>query len=77
VRDDDLADGVGVDEADEEDEGDEVVVQDDGLQVQVDGDDEPGDEARDEAEQRGLVGVGVGFGRFAEGDDVEGTIQGG
>lgn len=77
MRDDDLADGVGVDEADEEDEGDEVVVQDDGLQEQVDGHDEPGDEVRDEAEERGLVGVGVGFGRLAERDDVEGTIQGG
>lgn len=76
MRDDDLADGVGVYEADEEDEGDEVVVQDDGLEEQVDGDDEPGDEVRDEAEEGGLVGIGVGFGRFAEGDDVEGTVRG-
>ena len=46
MGDDDLADGVGVDEADVEDEGDEVVVQDDGLEVEVGGDKDPCHEER-------------------------------
>lgn len=38
---DDLTDGEGVDEADVEGEGDEVVVEDDGLEEEVDGDEDP------------------------------------
>lgn len=39
---DDGADGVGVDEADVEDERDEVVVEDDRLEVEVEGHEDPG-----------------------------------
>ena len=41
MGDDDLADRVGVDEADVEDERNEVVVQNDGLEVEVGGDEDP------------------------------------
>lgn len=46
---DHLADAVGVDEADVEDEGHEVLVQDNRLQVEVGGDEEPGQEDGEEA----------------------------
>ena len=39
---DHLPDAVGVNEADVKDEGDEVVVEDDGLEVEVQGDEDPG-----------------------------------
>lgn len=45
MRNDNLADRVGVYNADEEDEGDKVMVQDYGLEVQVAGDDDPSYEA--------------------------------
>ena len=47
MGDDHLADGVGVDEADVEDKGDEVVVQDDGLEVEISGNEGPGCEVWD------------------------------
>ena len=49
MLDDDLAHGVGVDEADVEDKGNQVVVKYDRLKVQVRGDEGPGHEIRDEA----------------------------
>ena len=52
MRNDDLADRVGVDNANEEDERDKVVVENYWLEVQVAGDDDPGDEAGNETEKR-------------------------
>lgn len=45
---DDLADGVGVYETDVEDEGDEMVVEDYGVEVEVDWDEGPDGEEREE-----------------------------
>lgn len=64
MGDDDLTDGVGVDKTDVEDKGDEVVVQDYGLQVEVDGDEGPGDEVREETVEWGdgvLGGLAAGL----------------
>ena len=52
MLDDDLADGVGIDEPDVKYEWDEVVVEYDGLQEEVGGNEDPGDEVRDEPVQR-------------------------
>ena len=49
MRGDNGADGVGVDEADEEYEGDEMVVEDHWLEVEVEGDESPGYAVREEA----------------------------
>jgi hypothetical protein len=65
VRGDHLPDGVGVDEADEEDKGHEVGVQDLRVQGQVGDDEGPGAEQGGEAEQ----GVVWGFAAFAAGFD--------
>lgn len=59
MGDDDLADGVGVDEADIEDKGDEVVVQDDRLEVEIEGDEDPGHEIRYEAVEGFVSGLGA------------------
>ena len=56
MLDDDLAYGVGIDEADVEDEWDEVVVQYDRLQEEVGGNEDPGDEVGNEAVQRRIEG---------------------
>lgn len=47
MLDDDLADSIGVDQSDVEDEGDEVMMQDDWLEIKVGGDESPGDEIWD------------------------------
>lgn len=52
MLDDDLANGVGIDEADVKDEWDEVVVEYDRLQEEVGGNEDPGDEVGDEPVQR-------------------------
>lgn len=51
VRCDHLPDGVGVDETAEEDEGHEVVVEDGGVEEEVERDERPGDEEGEEAEE--------------------------
>lgn len=53
MRDNDLTDRIGVDQTDVEDKGNEMVVQNDGLEVEVDGDEGPGGEIREEAVQGG------------------------
>ena len=52
MLDDDLANGVGIDEANVKDEWDEVVVEYDRLQEQVCRNEDPGDEVGDEPVQR-------------------------
>lgn len=47
-----LANRVGVDEAHVEYKGDEVVVEDDGLEIKVDGNESPSGEVGDEAVER-------------------------
>ena len=70
---DHLADAVGVDEADVEDEGHEVLVQDNRLQVEVGGDEEPGQEDGEEAFE-GRVDRLVAL--LADFHDVEGARVG-
>lgn len=52
MRNDDLANRVGVDEAHVEYKRDEVVVEDDGLEIKVDGNEGPSGEVGDEAVER-------------------------
>ena len=54
---DNLADRVGVDEADIEDKRNEVLVQDDRLEVKVEWDECPGHEKREEAVERFIGGL--------------------
>lgn len=72
MRSDHLADGVCIYETSEEYEGDEVVVEDLGVEPEVGRDQSPGEEEGDEAEERtaGFVAAGV-----ADFDDVLGTIN--
>ena len=49
MRNDDLANRVGVDEADVEYKGDEMMVKDDGLEIEVERDKGPSGEVGDEA----------------------------
>ena len=53
MGDNDLSDRVGVDEAEVEGEGNEVVVEDERVVVEVDGDEGPGAEVGEEGEERG------------------------
>lgn len=67
MRCDHLTYAIGVDEADVEHEGDEVLTQDHGLKVEVGGDDGPGGEERDEAVECGRCGF---FALTSGGHDV-------
>ncbi len=61
MRGDDLADGICVDETGEEDEGDEVVVEDFGVEIEVGEDQSPGCEEWEETDEgiAGLVPLGA------------------
>lgn len=72
VRDDDLADGVGVYEAGEEDKRDEVVEENDGLEIQVYGNERPGCEEGEEAEESDASALAAGA---AGVEDVEGAVH--
>ena len=54
MLDDDLADGVGVDQTHVEDEGYKVVLEDDWLEIEIDGHEDPGQQAGDQPNQ-GLI----------------------
>lgn len=73
VGDDDAAYGVGVDEAGVEDKGDEVVAQDCGVEVEIQGDLQPGGDEGGEAEEGGRAGGGVEGPRL---EDVEDAASG-
>jgi len=68
MADDDLSNGVGVGETGVEDEGDEVGMEDGGVQEEVDGDEGPGEGEGEEAEQGDGGGLGA---EGACGEDVE------
>lgn len=68
-----MTDAVGVDEPDIEDEGDEVVVEDHGLESEIRGDEDPGCEDGQEPVE-GLDGVLASF--AADVHDVHGAARG-
>ena len=50
---DDSTDGIGVDQTDVEDEGDEMMMKDGPVEDEVNSDERPSDEERDEAQKSG------------------------
>jgi len=71
MRDNDAAHTVGVDEAGVEDKGDEVVVQDDGLEIEVCGNEKPGGGEGEKSEEGDAGALATGAAGF---HDVMGAV---